>query len=312
MLRKEDYMKNIKIGIPRALLYYQYKDLWFTFFNELKCPIIVSDKTNKETIKEGSKYLIDESCLSMKIYIGQVSNLVERVDYLLVPRLIHLKRKEKLCTNFSALYDLVHNIFPEVKILNYNIDTKKCLFPFVEFIKMGRKVEHNLFKVVIAYIKAIRFEKRNRHKKIIKQRHLLENNNLKILLVGHPYNLYDKLIGEPIDRFLKKNNVNVIYSDLYDKKRLKKEYKKISTSIYWTYSKELMGSIIHYKDKVDGIIMITTFPCGVDSLTNEMCLRKVKDTPITNIVIDDLDSEAGLITRLESFIDIIKERKNNQ
>lgn len=305
-------MKNIKIGIPRALLYYKYKDLWFTFFNYLKCPIIISDKTTKDTIKEGSKYLIDEACLSMKIYMGQVSNLIAKVDYLLVPRIIHLKRKEKLCTNFSALYDLVHNIFPDVKILNYNIDVKKHQYQFFEFIKMGRKVERNIFKIFIAYIKASRFDKKNRHKKIIKQKHLLENNNIKILLAGHPYNLYDKLVGEGIDKFLKKNNVNVIYADLYDKRKLKKEHRQISTSVYWTYSKELLGSIIHYKKHVDGIILLTTFPCGVDSLTNEMCLRKVKDIPITNIIIDDLDSEAGIITRLESFIDIIKERKNNE
>lgn len=304
-------MKNIKIGIPRALLYYKYKDLWLTFFNYLKCPIIISEKTNKETIKNGSKYLIDESCLSMKIYMGQVLNLIDKVDYLLVPRIIHLKRKEKLCTNFSALYDLVHNVFPEVKILHYNIDVKKHDYQFFQFIKMGRILKKSFLITTIAYIKAIRFSNKMKKKKVIKQKNLLENNNIKILLVGHPYNLYDRLIGGSIDKFLKKNNINVIYADIYDKKRFNKEYRQISTSVYWTYTKELMGSVIHYKNKVDGIILLTTFPCGIDSLSNEMFFRKIKDVPITSIIIDDLDCEGGLVTRLESFVDIIRERKNN-
>lgn len=39
-------------------------------------------------------------------------------------------------------------------------------------------------------------------------------------------------------------------------------------------NKELLGAFSYYKDKVDGIILITAFPCGPDSLTNEMIIRK--------------------------------------
>ena len=137
-----------------------------------------------------------------------------------------------------------------------------------------------------------------------------KTDKLKILLAGHTYNLYDNLIGKPFIKFLEDNNIEIIYADLYDKKYLTSEVKKITTRNYWTYNKEIIGAISHYKKRMDGIILLTVFPCGPDSLSNEMILRMVDDVPIIQLVIDELDSEAGIITRLESFIDILSERRN--
>ena len=73
---------------------------------------------------------------------------------------------------------------------------------------------------------------------------------------------------------------------------------------------EIIASISHYQEHVDGIILITSFPCGPDSLSNEMILRNV-NIPITNLIIDEASSDTGLLTRIESFIDILEERRKN-
>ena len=65
------------------------------------------------------------------------------------------------------------------------------------------------------------------------------------------------------------------------------------------------------KDLVDGIIFLSSFPCGVDSLVNELVIRKIDNVPCINIILDDSTSTGGLYTRLESFVDIIKARHNN-
>jgi len=61
---------------------------------------------------------------------------------------------------------------------------------------------------------------------------------------------------------------------------------------------------------VDGIIFLVTFPCGPDALTTNLCQNKLKKLMIV-ITIDELWGEAGLKTRLESFVDILKLRKQN-
>ena len=63
-----------------------------------------------------------------------------------------------------------------------------------------------------------------------------------------------------------------------------------------------------YKDKVDGIIFLVTFPCGPDALVVNLCQNKIK-RPMITIILDELQGEAGLKTRLESFVDIIKYKK---
>ena len=140
---------------------------------------------------------------------------------------------------------------------------------------------------------------------ILKQTCILNNNCKKVLVAGHPYNIYDEFIGKPLIDTLKKNNIEIVYSDIYDTKNIEEESSIISEEVYWTFNKEILGAIGKYKDNVDGIILVSAFPCGPDSLINELVIRKIKDIPILNIILDEANSDTGLVTRLESFIDII-------
>lgn len=301
-------MKNIKIGIPKALLFYQYGDLWTSFFEELGCDIIISCNTTREIIEIGNRFSVDEACLAMKIYMGHVYYLLDKCDYILVPRIICLKKNEKLCTNFSALYDLVRNTFDK-KIIHYNIDIKKKEDEFYAFVTMGLELGFKYRDIVKSYRKAKEKQIAIQSRKISKQKAIVASTKkLKILLAGHAYNLRDEFIGKPISKMLEDNDVEVIYSDCYDKKYLEKEVKMISPHNYWTYNKEIIASVSHYLDSVDGVILLTVFPCGPDSLSNEMILRTV-NIPIIPIIIDEESGNAGIITRIESFLDILEERR---
>lgn len=302
-------MKNMKIGIPKALLFYHYGDLWTSFFEELGCDIIVSCNTTREMVEWGTRFSVDEACLAMKIYMGHVYYLLDKCDYILVPRIICLKKKEKLCTNFSALYDLVRNTFDK-KIIHYNIDVAKKEDEFYAFVTMGLELGFKYRDIVKSYRKAKEKQMAIKMRKISKQKAIVASTKkIKILLAGHAYNLRDEFIGKPISKMLEENDVEVIYSDCYDTKYLEKEVKKISPYNYWTYNKEIIASVEHYLDSVDGVILLTVFPCGPDSLSNEMILRKV-DIPIIPIIIDDESGNAGIITRIESFLDILEERRH--
>lgn len=306
-----EYMKKIKIGIPRAFLYYRYYILWKTFFETLGCHVVLSPLTNKEIMDTGIKYSIDESCLSAKVYLGHVYNLIDKCDYILVPRICNYGKGRIVCVKFNGLYDIVNNTFDKVNLLTYNIDVTKGKFEFFEYIKMGLKINKNIFKVIYAYfLGKIRLKKQDVINDIT-QRRKLNNNKTKVLIVSHPYNLYDKYISGFLISYLEKNDIEIIYADKLLKKTSVLYSKDLSNTLYFEYSKELIGSISYYKDIYDGVIFLTTFPCGVDSLVNELCLRKISK-PKLNVIIDSNNSMVGLETRLESFVDILKEKKNNE
>ncbi len=302
-------MNQIKVGIPKALLYYKYKDLWTKFLENLGCDIIISPNTTKETLEIGKKYVLDEACLPMKIYMGHVFYLLDKCDYILVPRIECLKKDEKLCTNFMALYDLCRNTFDKT-FLHYNVDVKKKESEEYAFIGLGLQLGFPFRKSRQAYLDAKKHEEMLQSRRISKQKMVLgSSRKLRILVAGHPYNLYDSLIGRDVLKYLEENEIDILYSDCYDPKYLEIDYKKIAPKNYYTYNKEIIGSIAYYQNFVDGIILITTFPCGPDSLSNEMIIRNTK-TPLITLLMDELNSQTGLITRLESFLDILKERRD--
>ncbi len=302
--------ENSTIGIPRGLLYYRYKVLWETFFKELGVRTIVSPKTNKEILRKGIQASIDESCLSSKVYLGHVDWLISKADYIFVPRIASYSREKQTCTKLFAMPDIVENTFDGIKILTYNLDRNNGKTELSEFIKLGLQLNKNPLLTLAAYRKGKEKQIQHERKEAIEQQKLLENTNkLKILLASHSYNISDELIGGEIVEYLKKLNVEVIYADKAPKREAIKASYNITKSLYWPYNQEIVGAIQLYKDKIDGVIFVTTFPCGPDSLVCELCMRKIKDLPLSYIVIDELQGEAGIHTRLESFVDIISARR---
>ena len=118
-------MKKIKIGIPRALMYYRYGVLWKNFFELLGCKVILSPKSNEEILSLGISNTIDECCLSYKLYVGHVLYLSNITDYVLVPRICDYGQKDKVCTRFNGIYDDIKCNYQNVAHLTHFAEISK-------------------------------------------------------------------------------------------------------------------------------------------------------------------------------------------
>ncbi len=297
------------VGIPRSLFYYYYKDLWQDFFSALKISYIISPITNKEIMDRGLKMSNSEMCLSLKNYLGHVDYLKDKCNYILIPRISNFKNDNQTCTNFWAAYDIVKNLF-DINILHYNIDLNQKQTLKKGLYKIGKILNKKPRQIKKAYKYAI-----IQNNKRIKKNHQINLNKLKskktkILLVGHPYNLYDELIGKDIIKYLIKNDIELIYSDKFNPKITNHLSKKISKDLYFKYSKDNLGAIVYCQNQINGVIFISSFPCAPDSLACELAMRKLT-IPYLNIVIDDNSSFTGLETRLESFLDMLGGKLND-
>lgn len=290
----------MKIGIPRSLFYYYFNDLWINFFEYLNIDVVVSPKTNKQIMDLGIKYSTDEMCLSIKNYIGHVAYLKDKCDYILIPRIDNYGLDNQTCTNFLALFDIVNNLF-DIKILNYNINLRNKETELKGFLELGKTLNIDSKKIKDAYMYARVKSSKIKKNKILNNLKNLKSSKKKVLLLGHPYNMYDELIGMPIINMLRDLNVEIIYSDLFYSNNEDKTYTK---GLYWKYSKDNISSINKCIDKVDGIIFLSSFPCGLDSLVNELVMRRLNKKYL-NLIIDDNSISGGIETRIESFIDII-------
>jgi predicted nucleotide-binding protein (sugar kinase/HSP70/actin superfamily) len=76
----------VRVGIPRALLFYLYFPMWQAFFNEIGVQVIPSGRTTKSILDDGIREALADVCVPIKLYYGHVMELKGKVDYLFIPR----------------------------------------------------------------------------------------------------------------------------------------------------------------------------------------------------------------------------------
>lgn len=304
-------MEPTTIGIPRGMLYYRYETLWKTFFTKLGVDILVSEPTTHRIAEEGMSRTIDEACLSIKLYFGHVSELIGKCDYIFIPRISNFGRNRDMCPRFHAMYDIAKNIFRTdgQKFLTCNIDVLDGESELKAFLSLGQSLGCTIKNTLSAYKAARKEDQRVQKEKLKQQKKLLDQDGLKILIAGHDYLIRDAYIGKPITDFLKKNDVLPIEADIVDRDAAIKRSLELSPTCRWQLSREIVGGIAMYRDKVDGIIFLSAFPCGPDAMVNELMLRRIDGLPMLNLVMDGQNGTAGTETRLESFLDIIQFKK---
>ncbi len=299
------------VGLPRSLLYHRYRVLWKSFFEGIGVETVESPPSNRAILDRGIRLAVDETCLPLKLLIGHVDALKGRVDYVLMPRIVSVARGETACVKFLGAYDVVRNVIDDVQLLEYNVDVTEGVTERAELCRLGSDLGGNRLAAWWAYEKAKRAESRFLEERTRLHEAALEMSGLKVLVVGHGYNIEDELLGLPIVRALEELGVIPVAAEMHDRHLLRQLSRRLSSDIPWTYNKELLGAVERYRDRVDGIIFLVTFPCGPDSLMTELCVRKIKDKPILVIVLDELQGDTGLRTRIESFVDLIDFRRSH-
>jgi len=300
------------IGIPRALAYHRYGTLWETFFEALNIPYIVSGETNRHILETGTKYTESESCLPLKLYMGHVASLKERCDSIFVPRLTHMGRQEEFCVRFWGLPDMVHNTFDQINTHGYTLQSKYPAMQKLAFLKLGLSLGRPASASARAYRLALTRQKEKDFRRFSHGRAALRARNPKILLAANPYVAYDPTLGGTIGKLITQLGATPVFADAWNLTDCKAASRQISTNLYWTFQREALGAIHLAREQVDGVILLTAFPCGSDCLANELVLRRVDNLPIIQILLDEHQGSEGLRTRIESFLDMIASRRARQ
>ncbi|MFW5780561.1 MAG: acyl-CoA dehydratase activase-related protein [Bacillota bacterium] len=317
----------IKIGLPKALLYYEYMPLWKTFFQNLGAQIVVSNNTNKKMFDLGVKYCINEACLPLKIFHAHVIDLSNKVDFIFIPRLRSVKKYEYICPKFTGLPDMIKSSIPALPpIIDTEINLHKGKTKLREaFFEAGGYLTNKHKKINSAFDKAIQEHKRfiEKMEKGLLANDILENKvtkqgkGLKIAVMGHMYNLYDEYANISLMKKLIKEDVQIITPEMIKHEIVDQEAEKLEKKLFWSFGRKLLGSALYFaKNKnIDGMIYIMSFGCGIDSFIAELCERKIRkntDIPFCLLVLDEHSGEAGINTRIEAFLDMLRWRRQDE
>ncbi|MDI6603911.1 MAG: acyl-CoA dehydratase activase-related protein [Thermoanaerobacteraceae bacterium] len=321
---------NKKVGIPKALLYYNFYPAWKVFFNELGAEVITSGNTCKKIIDDGVKSCVDEACLPVKVFVGHVIDLKEKgVDYIFIPRIVSIEPKKYLCAKFLGLPDMVKCLVPDLPEI---IDTKIDLYKndkslMREIVRTGEKFVSDKAKIYTGYYKAL--EMQNNFEGIMKMGFspneaikslegedvkVTNNGNLKIALLAHSYDIMDDYICMGIVDRLREMGAFVYTIEMVEKNKIEMGVRKLPKDSFWTYGHDILGAGQYFLDNknVDGVITVSAFGCGPDSLIEEILERYYKrdgKIPFMSLTIDEHTGEAGILTRLEAFMDLLRWKK---
>lgn len=301
----------MKIGIPRALIYWKKPYFWEKFFENLGFEVLFSPKTNKEIIEIGVKISDPETCFSNKVYFGHLNWLDGKVDLIFIPRLKTNEEKLEYCPKFFGLPDLA-KVFVKTQILTQEFDEKKKPFE-KNVIELGKKLGKKDDEIRESLSKAFFEErvKKEQQKKGFFEK--INSQKKKIVLFSHPYNLYDEYVNLRIKEKLEKLEVKPIFLDeiplVFQKfpEKINTSFKEIK--FHWEFGEEMMKKIKEIlKFKIQGVIQISSFACGCDAVLKEFVEKKFREAkiPFLYLIIDEHTGEAGFQTRLEAFIDTLK------
>lgn len=331
----------MKVGIPQALLYYKYYPLWETFLTELGATPVLSEPTNRQILNKGVKNAPSEICLPVKVFFGHALDLKDKVDAVFIPRIVSVEGCSFTCPKFLGLPDMIRNLenAPRVITATFNLKKKKREF-YKAVYEVGKNFSFNPLKIYRAFkrgLAALRtfesgqlegkmpanllgdIKSDGSNSKIVKRSMARGGQSaglpIKLGVVGHPYNIYDSYVSLNLLERLRKQGVEVETLEMISPEEVSCQASKLPKEIFWTYEKEVVGAVLHWlKNKnVDGIIYLLSFACGPDSLIQvvvEDQARKNQSIPLMSLVIDEHSAEAGMLTRLEAFLDMIKRGKN--
>ena len=296
------------LGIPRALLYYRYGPLWDQFFRALGVQTVLSPPGSRGLLEAGARLAPDEGCLSLKMFMGHVESLIGKCDRIFIPRYSNYGYTEVFCTRYEALYDQARNIFRSTpqRFITCNIDAMAGSPEPKAFERFGVELGFTPRQSRRAWREASAALRQKQRASEKAQRALAEKPGMKVLVAGHSYVLSDPYLGGPILDFLSASGVPALRADALDPETARRACARFSPTCRWIVSEEIVGGVLLWKDHVDGIILVSAFPCGPDSMTNELLIRRIRGVPILTLILDTQSGMAGIETRLESFLDIIR------
>jgi predicted nucleotide-binding protein (sugar kinase/HSP70/actin superfamily) len=292
----------MRIGIPRSLFYYKHPHLWTTFFRELGEEVVLSPPTNRQIMGAAVRYGEDESCLAVKLVFGHIWYLLDRCDTIFAPAYYGLEPGRHSCPKFLGVPDISKSIFgAHVQFLRCEVEDG--LFePAMH--ELGKMLCTNRRTVKRAVTEALSAQEQYRRELTAKYQQQLASDKPKIVVVGHNYVIHDSFANLNLLAKLEERGMEAITIDTVPL-ALRESF------LRWDFAYEAMSQLQEVLSQdIAGTIVLSNFNCGVDAITVPFVEDEVErhDLACMHLVLDEHTGEAGIITRVDTFVDTVKMR----
>ncbi len=300
------------LGIIRSPHFYEWFPFWKAFWHHLGFSIRVASPPDRKQFEQGTRFLRVETCLPMKMMAGQIRMLVdEGMKTVFHPAILN----ENPLADGSKLVEHCPYIQASSQFLKGSFDIK-WLEPVIsyghdpdsfrdEHIRLAKRLgvtsskASQAFESGMAALAEFRSTIESTGRRVLES---LGSDEQALLILGKPYHTSEPFLNMNLGSLFRRLGVKAIPGDIFPL-----ETYPTRNPITWKHQLRMISlarAIAH--DSRLFPVMITFFGCGPDPFTIRHINESLKGKPILLLEMDEHSSRAGIMTRLEAFLDHIK------
>jgi len=321
----EDYVPEPEsgpvVGIPRAMAMWELLPYWRTFLRELGARTVLSSPTTRSLVDHAADYMTTESCMPVKAAHGHVLDLVDKgCDFIFLPTLVDRDRPDDEQT-FRYNCPFVQ-AWGHVARAGIDLDGKgpKPLSPVVfpsmgarlmriELEKLADDLKLPRKRISAALEKAQEAQEKFYRRLSARGREILADmpGGRGVVVLGRPYNTGDPGLNLDVPKKLRKMGVLPIPQDFMPVEEV--DILSKFENMFWHYGRMILAAatLASKDDRLD-VLYISNFRCGPDSFLAKLMPDAVRGKPYLFLEFDDHSADAGVVTRVEAYLDSRRSR----
>lgn len=305
-------------GIPRSSMMYDLFPFWATFLRSLGFRVVLPGPSTNRILESGIKRLTAETCLPIKLTFGHVAELLEahpEVDFVFLPSIQDLPdggERAALCpfeesagfmvstlAGERIMVPTVHLAAPQPRLAR-ELEEKLHRYGFSET-QVGAALD-DAWAAQRDYLRALR----------ARGREILAGEfDTAFVLLGKPYNIVDQFQNLNLPRRLRKLGILAIPQQMLPLEA--DDLGARGITIPWIYNRDtLRGLRTLLRDERLFPVMVSNFGCGPDAFSMKFVERAAGNRPYLYLEFDEHRGEAGLVTRLEAFVDEVAHHRRSR
>lgn len=324
--------KDMTIGLPRALEFWDSMPFWTTFFHALGYRTKLSHKSSRPLYEQGIPYMpSDTVCFPAKLSHGHVRDLVEQgVDRIFMPMIMEMppedaeKESNYVCAVVKGYPLIIHNSDDPEKRWNTKFD-----FPMFHWHTEEDRRRllcdyfHREYGLPVDEIKAaaaqgakalsdFRLELVRQGEKIMEEAR--KTGTFAVVLAGRPYHT-DPLVSHDLSRVFTRAGVPVLTVDSVPgihQVNLRHTMAEVTNNFH---TRMLAGAMVAAELPELEYVQIVSFGCGHDAILSDEIIRIMDETsgkvPLI-LKLDEGGAANSLNIRVKSFLETVAVRRERK
>jgi predicted CoA-substrate-specific enzyme activase len=301
------------IGIPRASLYFELFPLWAGMLRSLGYDVVLSDPSSPGLLAKGVRRIASEACLPVKLGFSHALDLCEKkVDAIFFPSVMDLPApfgSPELCSTCPYTQSLPFMVRDsgDSRFLMPQVNMSVEVDGLPEGLESLSPRLGDPARLRAAY-EAGKDAYLEFKQSLLRRgaEFMASDFEWAVVLIGKPYNIYDSFLNLNLVRHLARMGVAAVPYEFLSRvgsERLDESWDSLAWRFNRDYVKAARAVIA---DPRLYPVVVSNFGCGPDAFTVKHLEKIFDGKPALFLEFDEHRGEAGLVTRLEAFIDEVR------